>query len=134
MNHVGEERICAFFKSRMRILDLKKTCDIFFQSDGWKFIENWPYFGYKNDPNSKNKNRKIDFSFVSAHFAYFMWIWTLLKKLYFFGIFPVKYWKNCESFFFLNKQKFCFFWWGALAPTKKKCIWGLEFFFRIRGP
>ena len=33
------------------------------------------WFEYKNDHSSKNKNWKIDFSFHSAHSAYFMYIW-----------------------------------------------------------
>ena len=49
----------------------------------WKFIENWPYFEYLNDRHSKNKNRKYDFSFNSAHSASFMWIWPLLKCFFF---------------------------------------------------
>ena len=54
-----------------------------FLSYEWKFVENWPYFEYKNDHNSKNKNRKNlihDFYFDSAHSASFMYIWPLLNK------------------------------------------------------
>ena len=38
----------------------------------WKLIENWGNFEYKNDHKNKNKNRKIDFLFYSAHCASFM--------------------------------------------------------------
>ena len=34
-----------------------------------KFVENWDSFEYKNDHNLKNKNRKIEFSFVSIYSA-----------------------------------------------------------------
>ena len=59
-------------------------CDFYFSSYGWKLIENWPYLGYKSVHNSKNINRKINFSFVSAYFASFMYIWTLLIIFFFF--------------------------------------------------
>ena len=55
----------------------KSSFQFLFSSYREKFIENWPYFEYKNDHNSKNKNRKnlkFDFSFVS---------FILLKNLFF---------------------------------------------------
>ena len=50
-------------------------CDFYFSSYRLKFIENWGHFEYKNNHNSKNKNRKkrkIVFSFISAHCVSFM--------------------------------------------------------------
>ena len=32
----------------------------------WKFIKNWGWYEYKNNHNSKNKNRKIDF-YLNQH-------------------------------------------------------------------
>ena len=43
---------------------------IFFELS-WKFIKNWDVLR-KSDHNSKNKNLKTDFSFISARSAYFM--------------------------------------------------------------
>ena len=45
-----------------------------------KIHQKWITFEYKNGPNSKTKNQKIDSLFVSAHSVFFMYIWLLLKK------------------------------------------------------
>ena len=45
-----------------------------------KWIEKLPIFEYKIDHISKIKNQKINFSFVSAHSAFFMYIWQLLRR------------------------------------------------------
>ena len=62
----------------------KKTFFYFYLSSyGWKLIENWGHFEYKNDHNSKKKNcknRKFYFSFYSADSGSFMYIWKIKKK------------------------------------------------------
>ena len=70
----------------------------YFSRYGWNFIENLPYFEYKNDHNSKN--RKFDFSFVSAHSTSscnFDHFWK--KKCNYF----------CSNIETLLKKKFSFF-------------------------
>ena len=66
--------------------------DFFFFELSWKFIENWGVFEYKNNHNSKNKNRKIDFSFVSVqhiphHSCKFEHFWIFFNNH---GFWPVK--------------------------------------------
>ena len=46
--------------------------EFYFSSSGWKFFENKCDFEYENDHYSKKKNRKINFSFVSAHSTSFI--------------------------------------------------------------
>ena len=60
-------------------------------------------FEYKNDHNSKNKNQKIDFSFVLAHSTSFMQIWTLLMIFF------------CLNIETVLKKKIV----GGLAPHQK---------------
>ena len=51
------------------------------------------WFEYKNDHNSRKKNRKINFFYDSAHSASFMYIWHFWKKKYF------------DVFFYFVKRK-----------------------------
>ena len=81
--------------------EVKKICNFYFSSYGWKYIENWPYLKYKNYHNSKNKyrkNLKHDFYFVSAQSASFMKIWPVLKKIVLMHVFwPMhdsKHWRK----------------------------------------
>ena len=76
-----------------------------------KIIRKLGGFEYKNNHNSKNKNRKyrkMDFWFVSAHYTSFMYFWR--KKIAFF------FCLNIEIFL---EKKIQLFLVGALPPTKK---------------
>ena len=66
-----QDAVCAESKEKSCI---RFSDYIFFLSNGHFFIQNWQFSMnfHDNSKNENRNNRKIDFSFVSAHSASFM--------------------------------------------------------------
>ena len=90
---------------------IKKFYDFYFSSCGWKFIENWGHFEYKNDNNSKKKKiakSKIWFFFHFSRIRIFHVNFKIFEEFYFFVRFETKNY----IFFFFKK-----FFLGYYAET-----------------